>query len=95
MRTLQRIFINDLGVDLDTWRRQLRLTKAIEFIVAGNSIKQVAYAVGYRQPSAFVSAFRRTFGLVQKPGWINFVGPNLTGTRTDCLHLPRLLLRLA
>jgi transcriptional regulator GlxA family with amidase domain len=70
VRTLQRIFINDLGVDLDTWRRQLRLTKAIEFIVAGNSIKQVAFAVGYRQPSAFVSAFRRTFGASPKT-WVD------------------------
>jgi AraC-like DNA-binding protein len=70
VRTLQRIFVNDLGVDLNTWRRQVRLTKAIELLVAGGSVKQVAFAVGYRQPSAFVSAFRRTFGASPK-AWVD------------------------
>jgi AraC-like DNA-binding protein/quercetin dioxygenase-like cupin family protein len=70
VRTLQRIFVNDLGVDLNSWRRQFRLTKAIELLVAGGSVKQVAFAVGYRQPSAFVSAFRRTFGASPK-AWVD------------------------
>jgi transcriptional regulator GlxA family with amidase domain len=70
LRTLQRIFVNDVGVDLNTWRRQVRLTKAIELLVAGGSVKQVAFSVGYRQPSAFVSAFHRTFGASPK-AWVD------------------------
>jgi AraC-like DNA-binding protein len=66
MRTIQRIFHNDIGNDFDSWRRQVRLTKAVELLIAGNSVKQVAFAVGYYQPSAFVEAFRRTFGLTPK-----------------------------
>jgi AraC-like DNA-binding protein len=68
-RTLQRIFMSELGVDLDSWRRQVRLTKAVELLVAGDSVKQVAFAVGYNQPSAFVSAFRRMFGATPK-AWV-------------------------
>jgi AraC-like DNA-binding protein len=68
-RTIQRIFQNDIGSDFDSWRRQVRLTKAIELLVAGTSVKQVAFAVGYNQPSAFVEAFRRTFGRTPKV-WI-------------------------
>jgi AraC-like DNA-binding protein len=62
IRTMQRVFQKDLGTDFDSWRRQVRLTKAVELLVSGNSVKEVAFAVGYRQSSAFVEAFRRTFG---------------------------------
>jgi AraC-like DNA-binding protein/mannose-6-phosphate isomerase-like protein (cupin superfamily) len=66
VRTIQRIFQNDIGLDFDSWRRQVRLIKAVMLLVAGNSVKQVAFAVGYNQQSAFVEAFRRTFGVTPK-----------------------------
>ena len=62
VRTVQRAFRKDMGIDFETWRRQVRLTKAVELLVSGCSVKEVAFAVGYRQSSAFVEAFRRTFG---------------------------------
>ena len=62
VRTIQRIFLRETGTDFESWRRQLRLTKAVELLIAGRSVKEVAFRVGYRQPSAFVEAFRRTFG---------------------------------
>jgi AraC-like DNA-binding protein/mannose-6-phosphate isomerase-like protein (cupin superfamily) len=62
VRTIQRAFQTDVGIDFDSWRRQVRLTKAAELLVAGQSVKEVAFAIGYSQPSAFVEAFRRTFG---------------------------------
>lgn len=62
VRTIQRIFHRETGSDFDSWRRQLRLTKAVELLIAGRSVKEVALSVGYRQPSAFVETFRRTFG---------------------------------
>jgi AraC-like DNA-binding protein len=66
IRTMQRIFQRDLGTDFESWRRQARLTKAVELLVSGKSVKEVAFAVGYRQSSAFVEAFRRTFGSTPK-----------------------------
>ena len=62
LRTMQRIFHKELGTDFDSWRRQVRLMKAIELLVTGVSVKETAFAIGYNQPSAFVEAFRRAFG---------------------------------
>lgn len=70
VRTIERLFCKDVGVSFESWRRQVRLTKAIELLVSGYSIKEVAYKVGYSQPSAFVQIFRRTFGTTPK-GWIS------------------------
>jgi AraC-like DNA-binding protein len=44
--------------------------KAVELLVAGLSVKEVAYSVGYQEPSAFVALFRKTFGNTPK-AWIS------------------------
>ena len=69
VRTIERAFLRDVGTDFESWRRQVRLMKAVELLVAGCSVKQVAFGVGYRQSSAFVKAFSRTFGTTPKV-WI-------------------------
>lgn len=66
VRTIQRAFRRDVGLSFESWRRQARLMKAIELLVAGRSVKEVAYDVGYRQPSAFVEMFRHTMGTTPK-----------------------------
>ena len=66
VRTIQRIFRKDIGIDFEGWRRQARLTKAVELLLAGHSVKQVSFCIGYRQPSAFVEGFRRSFGMTPK-----------------------------
>jgi AraC-like DNA-binding protein len=56
-------------MSFEFWRRQVRLMKGIELLVAGRSVKAVAADVGYRQPSAFVELFRQTLGVT--PGtWV-------------------------
>jgi AraC-like DNA-binding protein len=70
VRTTERVFRDEIGIDFESWRRQVRLTKAVELLVAGFSIKEVAYKVGYCQSSAFVEMFRRTFGTTPKV-WIS------------------------
>jgi AraC-like DNA-binding protein len=69
VRTIERVFRNEMGSSFELWRRQVRLTKAVEFLVSGYSIKEVAHKVGYCQPSAFVQMFSRTFGTTPK-AWI-------------------------
>ena len=69
VRTLERTFLRELGTDFECWRRQVRLMKAIELLVAGHSVKEVAFSVGYRHPSPFVALFRGTFGTTPKV-WI-------------------------
>lgn len=75
IRTVQRIFQREVGIDLDAWRRQARLTKGMQLLIAGASVKEVAFAVGYSQPSAFVQAFRRLFGATPKAWAANLRNP--------------------
>jgi AraC-like DNA-binding protein len=70
VRTIERVFRREIGSSFELWRRQVRLTRAVELLVSGDSIKEVAHAVGYCQPSAFVEMFRRTFGITPK-AWIS------------------------
>ncbi|HLK50055.1 MAG TPA: helix-turn-helix transcriptional regulator [Bryobacteraceae bacterium] len=70
VRTIERAFRREVGTDFESWRRQVRLTKAVELLVSGCSVKEVAGRVGYRQTSAFVEMFRRSLGATPK-AWIS------------------------
>jgi transcriptional regulator GlxA family with amidase domain len=70
VRTIERIFRKDVGMSFEVWRRQVRLMKAIELLVEGYSLKQIASKVGYRQTSALVELFRQTLGTTPK-AWIS------------------------
>jgi AraC-like DNA-binding protein len=66
VRTIERIFQKDVGIDFESWKRQARLMKGAELLARGCAVKEVAYRVGYCQPSAFVAMFRRTLGTTPK-----------------------------
>jgi AraC-like DNA-binding protein/mannose-6-phosphate isomerase-like protein (cupin superfamily) len=70
VRTIERSFQRDTGMTFETWRRQVRLTKAVELLVGGCPVKEAAFEVGYRQPSAFVEMFRQTLGATPK-AWVS------------------------
>ena len=70
VRTFERTFRREVGTDFECWRRQVRLMKAIEMLVAGYRVKEVAFAVGYQHPGAFVTLFRETFGTTPK-AWVS------------------------
>jgi AraC-like DNA-binding protein len=72
VRTLQRVFRREVGINFEAWRRQVRLMKAVQFLVSGRTVKETAYAVGYEEPSAFVALFRATFGATPK-AWISSI----------------------
>jgi AraC-like DNA-binding protein len=61
-RTLERLFQRETGMSFGVWRQQLRLMQALELLAAGESVTQVALAVGYESTSAFVSRFRQVLG---------------------------------
>ena len=73
VRTVERSFRKDVGIDFESWRRQVRLTKAVQLLVSGCSIKETAFKVGYRQSSTLVEMFRQIFGMTPKT-WINSLG---------------------
>ncbi|TSD84179.1 AraC family transcriptional regulator [Mycobacterium sp. KBS0706] len=61
-RTLARRFEAGLGMSLRSWRRRLRLFKAIELLGGGSGVTQTAMELGYGSASAFVYAFRTDMG---------------------------------
>jgi AraC-like DNA-binding protein len=61
-RTVERCFVAETGMPLARWRTQARLLEALRRLGAGATTVQVADAVGYSSPSAFVAAFRRELG---------------------------------
>ena len=65
-RTLERLFKSETGLGFGKWRQQFRLGHALRLLAAGQAVTSVALDVGYESPSAFISAFRVTFG--QTPG---------------------------
>jgi AraC-like DNA-binding protein len=74
-RALERRFVAETGMAIASWGRQARLLQALRQLAAGEAVKSVAQAAGYRTPSAFVAAFRTAFG--QTPGQY-FASPGAT-----------------
>ena len=65
-RTVERLFRSETGLGFGRWRQQLRLGHALRLLAAGDAVTTAALEVGYDSTSAFISAFRQTFG--QTPG---------------------------
>lgn len=61
-RTFMRTFSADVGMTFGRWRQQARLFAALEMLVQGESVTEVAIAVGYDSVSAFVEMFRTMMG---------------------------------
>jgi len=61
-RTLQRLFMAETGLSFSTWRQRLRLLHGATLLGGGMSVTNAAFEAGYSGTSAFVAAFRRTFG---------------------------------
>lgn len=61
-RTLMRRFEAELGSTLRSWKRKLRLFRAIELLGGGMSVTATAMDLGYSSPSAFIFAFRSELG---------------------------------
>src|SRR5258706_5229857 len=62
-RTIQRLFLTETGLTFGKWRQQLRLVRSLPLLAGGDKVTSVALDVGYDSLSAFVSAFRKAFGV--------------------------------
>lgn len=61
-RTARRLFVDQTGMSFLQWRQQARLTLALECLVRGDAIGDIADGLGYATPSSFIAMFRRAFG---------------------------------
>lgn len=62
-RTLARLFQTEMNTSFGAWRQQLRLARAIDALGRGIPMEQVAAEVGYANPAAFSTMFKRALGV--------------------------------
>lgn len=61
-RTISRLFIEETGMSFNRWRERLRIMTAIEKMVSGQTIMEIAMDLGYQSASSFTTAFTRLAG---------------------------------
>ncbi len=61
-RTLERLFSQQTGLSFGLWRQKVRLLESIRLLAEGKSVTEAALDTGYSSVSAFIAAFRNTFG---------------------------------
>lgn len=61
-RTFTRLFRRETGMSFQSWCQQACLLSAMPRLAAGEPVTTVAIDLGYENPSAFTTMFRRSFG---------------------------------
>jgi AraC-like DNA-binding protein len=61
-RTLERRFHDETGMSFGMWRQKARLLDSIRLLAEGKSVTDTALDCGYSSLSAFIAAFKGTFG---------------------------------
>lgn len=61
-RTLARLFQKETGMSFSAWRQQLCLIRAVEMLIEGHSVTNIALALGYGSTGSFTSMFSRVMG---------------------------------
>ena len=61
-KTIQRLFARETGMTFGQWRQQARLLMGLEQLAGGAKVVDVALNLGYQNPSAFATMFKRQFG---------------------------------
>ncbi|MHC6225395.1 AraC family transcriptional regulator [Pseudomonas sp. X10] len=62
LRTFNRHFRQQTGLSFGAWRQQACLLAAVTRLSAGESVTRIALDLGYDNPSAFSSMFRKAMG---------------------------------
>jgi AraC-like DNA-binding protein len=61
-RTLERRYRQETGISFGMWRQKARLLDSIRLLAEGRSVTDTALDCGYASVSAFIAAFKGTFG---------------------------------
>lgn len=61
-RTLERLFRAETGMRFGLWRQKARLLESVRVLVEGGSVTDAALESGYSSVSAYIAAFKETFG---------------------------------
>ena len=61
-RTLERLFCAETGLTFGLWRQKARLLESVRVLADGKSVTDAALESGYSSVSAYIAAFKQTFG---------------------------------
>ncbi|MGR3342428.1 MAG: AraC family transcriptional regulator [Paracoccaceae bacterium] len=61
-RTLSRLYLKEVGMSFGNWRQLFRIQVALQILAQGESVTTVAYDVGYKSVSTFITMFRKQMG---------------------------------
>jgi AraC-like DNA-binding protein/quercetin dioxygenase-like cupin family protein len=61
-RTLERLFRAETGMTFGLWRQKARLLESLRLLAQGGSVTEAALESGYSSVSAYIAAFKQTFG---------------------------------
>ena len=67
-RTLERLFRAETGMTFGLWRQKARLLESVRLLAEGGTVTAAAIDSGYSSVSAYIAAFKQTFGCT--PGTI-------------------------
>jgi len=62
VRTLERLFRAETGMRFGMWRQKARLLESVRVLAEGRSVTDAALESGYSSVSAYIAAFKQTFG---------------------------------
>ena len=61
-RSLARLLIHETGLTFGRWRQQLHLVVALRELASGETVQNVAAALGYESVNAFITMFKKALG---------------------------------
>jgi AraC-like DNA-binding protein/quercetin dioxygenase-like cupin family protein len=61
-RTLERLFRAETGMSFGLWRQKARLLESVRLLAQNGSVTEAALDSGYSSVSAYIAAFKQTFG---------------------------------
>jgi AraC-like DNA-binding protein len=61
-RTMERLFRSETGMSFGLWRQKVRMLDSVRLLSEGKSVTDAALDTGYASVSAFIAAFKVTFG---------------------------------
>ena len=79
LRTLQRYFRAKHNCTVTDWLRALRLEEARTRLAKCDSVKEVAFDLGYKQPSHFTRDFKGRFGVSPRTLMRGRISPHFDG----------------
>ncbi|GAA5100431.1 AraC family transcriptional regulator [Wohlfahrtiimonas larvae] len=65
-RNMSRLFLEETGMSVNQWRRQLHVVNAIFMLGEGRSLQDITELLGYTNTSSFITMFRKIAGVSPK-----------------------------